>query len=176
MDTLAVVLSSALISGLVSALVSGWFNLRSKQNEYANAYYKLILERRLAAYEEVEELIGSIKVAVVDTDNRPYHLLFSKDNDHTHVYQVLAGTMSKALWLSDELFDLTRQLNLLVYGKATDDVGLIEFGKRNYRTIADLRTRMEKVHIRDMLSLHDAPAFLKSKKPAETYGELPPRG
>lgn len=176
MDTLTLVLSSTLISGLVSALVSGWFNLQSKKNEYANAYYKLILDRRLDAYEEVEKLIGSIKVAVVDAENRPYHLLFSKDDDHTNVYQVLAGTMSKALWLSDDLFELTRQLNLLVYGRAKDEVGLIEFGKLNYKTVSDLRTNMEKIHLRDMLTLHDAPGFLKSKRPAESFGELSPRG
>lgn len=175
MNTLIIVLSSTLISGFVSALVSGWFGLRSRQNEYANAYYKLILERRLAAYEEVEQLIASIKVAVVDTDNRPYHQLFCDDNDHARVYQVMGGTMAKALWLSEDLFELTRALNLLVYEKATDDVGFIEFGKSNYNTIAELRTKMEKVHIRDMLTLHDAPAFLKSKRPADTYSELPPR-
>ena len=176
MDILTLVLSSALISGLVSALVSGWFNLRTKQSEYANAYYKLILERRLAAYEEVEKLIGSIKVAVTDAENRPYHMLFSDDDGHTGVYKSLVGIMSKSLWLSDELFELTRQLNLLVYGKAGEDVGLIEFGKLNYETIAVLRVKMEKIHTKDMLTLHDAPAFLKSKKHPDTFGALPPQG
>jgi hypothetical protein len=75
----------------------------------------MILERRLAAYEEVERLIAAIKVAVIDDDQKPYHLLFSKDSDQLGVYQQLHGTMSNALWLSDELFELTRQLNFLVY-------------------------------------------------------------
>lgn len=176
MDILIIILSSTVISALVSTVIGGWFSLRSKQSDYANAYYKLILERRLAAYEEVEKLIGSIKVAVVDTDDRPYHELFSRGNDLGAAYKTLSGTMSKALWLSDELFKLTRELNLLVYKGATQDLGLIEFGKQNYTIIAKLRTNLEKVHVRDMLTLHDAPAFLKAKKPEDTYGELPPRG
>jgi hypothetical protein len=40
MDILTVVLSSSAVSAIVSALVGGWFSLRTKQNEYANAYYK----------------------------------------------------------------------------------------------------------------------------------------
>lgn len=87
MDILTVVLSSSVVSAIVSALVGGWFSLRTKQNEYANAYYKMILERRLAAYEEVERLIAAIKVAVIDDDQKPYHLLFSKDDDQLGVYQ-----------------------------------------------------------------------------------------
>lgn len=111
MDIWTVVLSSSVVSGIVSALVGGWFNLRSKRDEYGNLYYEMILERRLAAYEEVERLIGAIKVAVIDDGQKPYHMLFSKDDGHVDVYQQLHGAIPNALWLTDELFELTRQLN-----------------------------------------------------------------
>ena len=176
MDIWTVVLSSTVVSGVVSALVGGWFTLRSKRNEYANAYYKMILERRLAAYEEVERLIASIKVAVVDNDQKPYHMLFSRDDDHMNLYKTLLGTMSNTLWLSDDIFELTRQLNLLVYKGTPGDSGLIEFGKKNYTEIAELRTKLERAHARDMLQLHDVHAFLKAKKPADGYAPLPSRG
>ena len=87
------VLSSSVISGVMGALIAGWFNLRSKHTEYANTYYKMVLERRVKAYEAVERLINQIKIAVVDTDNRPYHLLFSKDDDHANVYKALMDGM-----------------------------------------------------------------------------------
>jgi hypothetical protein len=173
MEPLAIILSSTVISGVVSALVSGWFNVRSKQSEYANAYYKLILERRLRAYEEVETLINSIKVAVMDDDRVPYHLLFSNDENTDGVHAMLTGVMSRSLWLSDELFEITRELSVFVYQGAAHDAGLIEFGKANYRDIAELRTRMERVLLRDMLTLHDAPAFLASKKPDDSYVHIP---
>lgn len=111
----------------------------------------------------------------MDSDNRPYHLLFSKDDGHAGVYKALTGSMSKALWVSHDLFVLTRQLNLLVYGGSINEIGLIELGKMNYKAVSDLRTRMEKIHLRDMLTLHDAPKFLRSKKPADSYGEIPPQ-
>lgn len=176
MDIWTIVLSSTVVSGIVSALVGGWFSLRSKQNEYANVYYKMILERRLAAYEEVERLIAAIKIAVIDDDQKPYHFLFSQDDDHVNIYKMLVGSMSNALWFTDDLFELTRQLNLLVYTGTPGESGFIEFGKKNYTAVAELRTKLERLHARDMLSLHDVPAFLKSKKPADGYVTLPSRG
>jgi hypothetical protein len=164
MEIWQVVLSSALISGVVSALIGGWFSLRSKRNEYENAYYKLVLERRLAAYEVVEDLIISIKTAVTDSDRRPYHFLLSNDADEANVYKKIYATNMVSLWLTDKLFDLTRDLNLMVYGKKKDQ-SFIEFGKRNYKAIAELRTRIERAHAADMLTLHNVTSFCAPRNP-----------
>jgi hypothetical protein len=163
------VLSSSLISGVLGALIAGWFSLRVKRTDYANEYYKLILARRISAYEEVERLVTMLKAAVLDEDKRPYHLLFSKEDDHQTVYRVLFMIMSNALWLSDELFGRTRELNVLVFSHGVGEGGLVEFGKQNYATIAELRTKIERVHARDMLELHKIPRFLKRKKPRDSY-------
>jgi hypothetical protein len=64
------VLSSSLIAGILGALIGGWFTLRGKRNDYANEYYKVVLARRVQAYEEVERLINMVKTAVLDQDGR----------------------------------------------------------------------------------------------------------
>ena len=150
-------------SGLVASVVAGWFTLRSKHNEYANTYYKMILERRLAAYEEVEQLIADIKATCADNDQL-YHLMFSKDDDHANIYGRLYRTTSKALWLTDDLFLLILEFNKLVFTGTAQGIGLIAFGKKHYKTIGEIRTKLEKLHTRDMLKLYDIPAFLKHKK------------
>lgn len=166
---LLAVLSSSLLAGVIGALIGGWFTLRGKRNDYANDYYKLVLTRRIEAYEQVERLIATVKASVLDKDGRPYHLLFSQDDEKQAVYNLLFSVMSKSLWLSDELFALTRQFNLLVYSHGSAPSGLIEFGKQKYKEVADLRTRIERVHTKDMLYLHEVPRFLKSKKSADSY-------
>ena len=55
--------SSSVISGLLGALIVVWFNLRAKHTEYANTYYKMVLEKRIKAYEAVERLTKQIKIA-----------------------------------------------------------------------------------------------------------------
>jgi len=175
-DLWLAVLSSSLLSGIVGASIAGWFTLRSKRNEYVNEYYKAVLARRMSAYEEIERLITMLKSAVLDDDQRPYHLLFSKDDDHQEVFKLMFVVMSNALWLTDDLFAETRKLNVLIYSDGGSESGLIEFGKRHYTTIADLRTQLEKLHARDMLKLHNVPQFLKSKRPSDSYAPIERRG
>ena len=100
-------------------------------------------------------------------------MLFSKDGDLANVYLRLHSTTLISLWLSEELFHATRELNLLIYSQAKD-AELIAFGKDNYQTIATLRAKLEQFHARDMLSLHDVPTFLKSKQPESGFSPLPP--
>jgi hypothetical protein len=40
---------------------------------------------------------------------------------------------------------------------------VIEFGKQNYEQVATIRAAIERLHARDMVSLHDVKAFLLSK-------------
>ena len=170
--SLVAILSSSLIGVVVGALITGAFSLRAKRAEYVNAYYSLVLERRVKAYEAVERLVTMLKMAVVDADERPYHFAFS-GHDELELYGQFLEITSQALWLSDDLFAKTRDLNLLVYERG--DVKLLEFAKQNYEKIAELRTEIEALHGRDMLVLHDVSHFLKSKRHVDTYSPLPRR-
>ncbi|MEO8743346.1 MAG: hypothetical protein ABI365_09165 [Lysobacteraceae bacterium] len=169
------VLSSSLISGVIGALIAGWFGLRAKRSEYVNEYYKLVLARRITAYEKVERLIIMLKAAVLGDDNRPYHLLFSQEKEAGAIYKLIFKSMSQGLWLTDDLFARIRELNLMFFDQGSGkDGGLVEFGKRNYSQLAELRTKIEIVHNLDMLELHDIRRFLKGKKPSDFYTPVGP--
>ena len=168
------ILSSSLISGILGALIAGAYTLRGKRNEYINDYYKTVIQRRLAAYEQLESLIVALKTAVLDSDNKPYHLLFSKDDDWESVHQLLFHVMSQSLWISEEAFVKTRDLNYLAFRLKPGDSGVIEFGKQNYEAIATLRSDLEKILAADMLELYDVKSFLKHKK-KNTHGFHPVR-
>jgi hypothetical protein len=160
------VITSWLGSGALSALVSGLYSLRSKRNEYVNEYYKTIIKRRVAAYEQLEKTIIPLKTSIADSDNdnRLYHLPFSseKDEDWDRSVVSLLAVMSQGLWLSDEVFETLQELNLLLFHSKKPD-SVIEFGKANYEKIATFRATLERLLARDMLSLYDVKQFLKSK-------------
>ncbi|MCZ8221897.1 MAG: hypothetical protein O9337_20945 [Acidovorax sp.] len=61
---------------------------------------------------------------------------------------------------------------MLVYSRAPDGYGLTEFGKTHYREIAELRTEIEQLHIRDMTTLHEVPEFLRKKRPQDSYAPI----
>ena len=64
-------LSSSLLGGAIGAFITGRFSLGVKNREYENEYYKLVLVKRIAAYESVQKLVTGLKTAVLDEDRQP---------------------------------------------------------------------------------------------------------
>lgn len=109
------ILSSSLASAIVGALIVGFYNLWAKRNEFVNDYYKSVVRRRIEAYEQLEQLIIAIKTTVLDTDKRPYHLVFAKDDDWESAHRLVLNVIAQALWLSEEAFEKTRDLSYLLF-------------------------------------------------------------
>jgi len=161
---LLAILSSSVLSALLGGYIAGQYTLRAKQHDYIHHYYKIVLDRRIAAYEQLDKFIDSIKTAVLDKDNRPYHRLFSNEDDWINAYKILHDTMSHGLWLSDGLFKKMRDLNLLLLNRDKTAESVIELGKKNYETIALMREEIERIRAIDMLRLYDVEGFLKGKQ------------
>jgi len=156
--------------------VAGWFGLRSKRNEYENAYFKMVLDKRIASYTEVENFISGASNASVDDKNRTYHAMFQpREHGLPEFYVLLHKAMSGKFWLSDDLYAAMRELNLIAYPAGDNQEALLAIAKDRYKDIAELRTTIERLHSRDMLSLHQVPKFLRSKRFGNDYDALPPR-
>lgn len=172
MDIWVTVLSSS----AVSAIVAGWFSLRSKRNEYENAYFRIVLDKRVAAYSEVDRFISGASVASVDSNNRSYHAMFEpNERGFPDFYVLLHGAMSGKFWLSDDLHSALRDLNIIAYPAGDNQDALLAIAKDRYKDIAELRTTIERLHARDMLCLHKVGKFLRSKRHGNQYDELPNR-
>ena len=168
-----IVLSSSVLGGAVGALIAGRFSLSVKNREYENEYYKLILVKRVAAYESVQALVSGLKTAVVSAeDKQPYHFLLANENSLPAAHKLLFKISSQALWLSDDLFLQTRDLSRLLFGASSYQGGVVAFAKVYYQKLAILRGEVERMHTRDMLSLHEVSAFLKAKKVEAGFSEV----
>jgi hypothetical protein len=157
------VLTSAVMASVVSAVISGGYSLRTKQREFENEYCRMILQRRMVAYEQLEALIISLKTAVLGEDGKPYHLLFATKEDWHSVYAMLGNVLSQSPWLSHAVFEKSQELNYLIFRLKPQDTDVIEFGKTNYQVIAELRVGLERIIAADMLLLYDVKGFLHSK-------------
>jgi hypothetical protein len=164
------------VSGVVAAIVAGWFNLRSKRHEYENTYFKIVLDKRIASYTGVENLISGASIASVDEKGKTYHAMFEpQKNGLPEFYVLLHKAMSGKFWLSDDLYAAVRELNIIAYPAGDKQDVLLSIAKDRYKDIAELRTRIERLHSRDMLELHQVPRFLRGKKFGDGYHDLPPR-
>ena len=174
MDIWLAVLSSSVISGTVGAGIAGWVTLRSKRNDYENAYFKIVLDKRVAAYEEVELFLAAAKVAIVGEDNRTHHAMFTSEADRIPDFYILIHkAMSSGFWLSDGLFKALRKLNIIIIEARDDRDKLLELAKTRYSELAILRSEIEQLHMKDMLTLHLVPKFLKSKRHTNKFDVLP---
>lgn len=169
---LLALLSSSVLGGVIGAFITGRFNLRVKDREYENEYYKLVLAKRIAAYESVQRLGAGLKTAVVGDDRQPYHFLLSHKDGLLDAHKLLYEISAQALWLSDDLFLETRDLSRLLYGATGHEDEAVAFAKKHYKTLATFREKIERLHIRDMLSLHEVRRFLKIKKSIGGYGNV----
>ena len=164
------VLSSSVVAAIVSALVSGGFALRAKRVEYENEYFKKVIERRLEAYEAVEHLILLFKNSVIgDDEARPYHLIFNREDWLKEYYKHSAFVSASSLWLSDDMFDATQELNRVMFSLPGDASLAQAFGKDNYVRFAEIRSKMERTMMADLSILHDVPSFLKRKPYGSAY-------
>ena len=130
----------------------------------------MVIQRRLAAYEAVEDLISALKAAVLDTDNDPtgpYHAVFQDCTQEgvTKIALLTYIVSSRGLWLSEAVFQKTKEFDKLWFnlGKPEDAVA---FGKEHYKEIAVIRADLESLLARDMLTMHDVKSFLQSKASA----------
>jgi hypothetical protein len=156
----ALIAMAGIIAG---AVITGIYNLISNQRNYANDYFKTVVAKRIAAYEQLEKLIIDLKTAVLDTDKKPYHLIFCTADDKIAAHLAVGRVMNHALWLSDECFRKTQELNRLLFRLGQTE-SAIEFGKTHYQKIAQIRSELEDILAADMKQLHDVRRFLRNKK------------
>jgi hypothetical protein len=153
----------ALIGALVGSLATGYFTLRAKQNEYLNDFYKIVIAKRVEAYERVEAFIQAYKAAIVDDDNESYHWPFASEKKYIDSLVLMGAAMDSGLWLSDEIFDSIQELNYLQFQTPGGEAERIHFGKRHYVELANKRESLEMQLALDMLDLHKVREFLKAK-------------
>jgi hypothetical protein len=158
------------VGAVLTVVIAGLYSLHAKRNEYINDYYKTVIQRRIASYEQLENLIVDFKVNVVGSDNKPYHLPFSGENHKEHVFKRLFSAMSQGLWLSEEAFRKTSELNVLLFGMPAAEADAINFGKQHYQAVATIRDALERTLAADMLDLHNVGRFLRRKKNRQDPG------
>lgn len=170
-DLLKVILTSSLVAGIFSAVVSAIVSMKLKNLDYKNEYYKKILEKRLEAYKYIEAQISVLKSSVLDEDGKPYHTIFSYGEQEFYKFQEnLHTAIAYGMWINDETSELMDKLNEIFFKISrrvanANNEGLITLGKDYYQEISVLRKTLEHSVRKDLLGLHNFKKFKKSRGP-----------
>ena len=87
-----IILSSVAIGSIVAAIISGLLNMLIQDRGYKRDYYKLIISKRITAYQYIETQLNVMKVAVA-TEGGGYYMMFGNTiiNPYGPIKVTLAG-------------------------------------------------------------------------------------
>lgn len=169
-DIATIVLTSSLIAGVVSSVISYIISIRLKKLDFKNEYYKEILKKRLRAYEFIENQIAVLKSVVLGEDKRPFHMIFAQGEEKFLEFQRnMHLAISYGLWIDDkssktldDMNNLFFNLNNHIHQKSDSEIEKI--GQEYYQKVADFRIQLENDLKRGLYDLHDVKKAFKIKK------------
>lgn len=152
------------ISGsVVAAVISGLFNIFNKKTDYTDSYFKIVVEKRVNAYMELQQLVMFLKTATIDPiDRKAYHVLLQSSESSHLVKETLFKLAQNDIWFSNDISRSMIELSRIIFSLPSDEL-INSVAKENYKEIANLRENIERACLRDIASLHQVPKFLKSK-------------
>lgn len=158
----SLLITTVISSSVIATLLSSLINLYIKKQDFKNEYYKLLIKKRMDAYEWIENQLALLKTSVIDEhDGKPYHQVFSFGESYFLKYtESTIYTNSNNLWLNqktnNKLDELIHILNRISFEFDTaKDSDLIKAGKQYYWDIAKVRDELENLTRRDLLKLYN---------------------
>jgi hypothetical protein len=151
-----------------------------KETDYKHDFYKRIIAKRLAAWEEATGLINEIKLTVSDSKDKtilPRYCLSTKAFEEvtTRLRDMYIG---QHLWISKEYsaeFFKLYNLNMTIKAQASPDTKddeispmdsklLIEIGKKRFHEFPPLTNNLLRILGRQLGELHDVESFIQQVK------------
>ena len=153
---------NTLVGIIVGAALTLIGTLIANRVSYRNEYYKMIIEKRIKAYNNVEHLATAIK------SNSFKHILNSNDCNRVALLQPIIDDIklakSETLWLSKEMKKALNDLDETVLLFELENFNNVEFkrGTQFHTTIIEKTKVIEQILKNDMKSLHEVSSFLNN--------------
>lgn len=170
-----IILTSSSIAALVTAFFTIILNVYLKKLDYKNEYFKKVIQKRIDAYEFLENQIIRLKQSTIDDlDGKAYHIIFAYGEEYfSSSMTPTIQASAYSLWIHPETFESFNKLkNIFIHisfalnDKKSRNEELIVLGKKYYKEIAILRDELEK-HVRnDYLNLYKIEEFTRSHNSA----------
>ena len=160
------ILITTLISTVISTIISYFISIRLKDQEYKQEYYKKIIEKRIIAYQNVENLIFILNSTITDkSDNKKYSEAFYSLKNYKIAYDLHLKVIKNSFWIDErtrsQLIEINKCFTLIYKNYDTNNPSdIVEAGKQYYNFFSGFITSIEFHLRRDWRNLHDVEKFL----------------
>jgi len=150
-----------------------------KELEYKNDYYKKVIDKRIAAYEILEEIISIFECFYANTQHAEAvyrHSCFLNSFTVSKAVQTICKIDRYSLWISQSISYKVLELNKILLAASSKSITdtlpedkdadneIVKYGRENYEEVNKLRDQLKEIIAEDMLNLHDVGSFLKKKQ------------
>lgn len=176
-----IILTSTVVATIVTSIFTLVLNVYLKKIDYKNEYYKKVIQKRIEAYEFLENQIVRLKQSTLDDrDGKAYHIIFA----HGEEYYISSmtptiQTSAYSLWIHVDTFEVFNKLKSIFFdisfslnNSNNRNEDLIIMGKKYYREIALIRDELEQCVRNDYLNLHKIEEFGKKHNLASSENKF----
>ena len=180
----AQIITAIISSSVLSAALTSAFNMRIQNLNYKRDYYKMIIERRVEAQEQIIKLSNEMKIMVHLNNGTLCNRICATGEKYFSNFVILvAASVNQSFWLSEELGDILISLNIFLlqeidYKMANSSESeknklLESLGVKNHEKIRELRKQIDKQLLYDFSKMDKVRCFIKSRrKPNDKRYEL----
>lgn len=168
------IITIVLSSSLISSLLTVFFQWVFKFIDYKNDFNKKIIDKRITAYEGVENIIWNLSLK--SNDGKRMWPLFCTNEDLFNEFVVNIAFLNRnTIWLSNNLGRKLTELNAFVIrlhndNKPVTESDYIKIGCNNMKEINSYRKTIETMFKKDFKNLHSVRKFFREKdKSNEKY-------
>lgn len=162
-DIIVLVLTSSLISSLLTVFFQWIF----KFIDFKNDFNKKIIDKRLNAYEKIENTIWSLSLKTQDGEKAWLTILSSSEYYNNFTVNLVLN-IKTSIWISNELNSKLTELNVFLTNlenkytpKSDNEFEII--GAKYMKEIVLLKDEIKDIYFKDFNKIHDVNSFLKEK-------------
>jgi hypothetical protein len=172
------IITLVLTSSAISAGLTAFVNWIIQKRNYQNDYFKKLLDKRIDAYEEVEDLASRMTNIVRLGNGKTCNFFcFAGYKHFTEFLISVRVPIKKSFWLSDNISSMLTELNIFLLNEIENkidengdkDEQLIELGALNIEKFRTMRKNIQAELYKDLKDLHNIEKFVRELKDEHTY-------
>lgn len=158
-DYYKIILTSSVVAATISTIISGFIAFVSIRLKHRNDYYQKIIDKRLEAYDFINNQLSLLKFTGFDEkDKKFFYVMFNQSqNDILEFQNNLIQAFSKSFWIDKETIKNMEKLNQVFYlinNEITENIeNNCNVGKKYYNRIANIKNKLEESINKDLSNM-----------------------
>lgn len=162
-------------SSVLAASITGFINWQINSNRNKQEFFNMVLEKRLTAYELLNNLVNNLSTKIALQDGSLIHSAFSGDQYNTLYLKLISEAIDHSTWMKDDVSIKLTEINTFIFQNCNlhIDDSLSEeeiersyhhYGRECYDQIEVLKSDLKILMIEELEDLYNVKAFIQNKK------------